>query len=786
MRRTLISCLSLVALSCAPLHTVFAEETSSEAFEDKRVGMIDFSVENLPPDATFDARTVLHRMKTKVGDPFSELTFDSDLKALYEEYDRVEPQVRVVNGEVYIHLKLWPRPTIRSIQWDGNTHIKTKTLRKELGIKPHTTFNRQAFNKAFNKLKEYYVKKGYFESDLHYTVSSDSKTNEVDIRISIREGRSGKIDNIRFEGFTKEERSEILGMIYTKKYNLLMSWITGTGIYNEEALEQDKLTIVNFLQNKGYAEAKVTIQVLESESEGKIILDIKADRGPIYHFKNITFKGNTLFPNETIDSVFLVRPGGLFSPERLRLTTQNIKDLYGRKGYIDCNVQYEVHLVEGEPLYNVVFSIEEGEQYKIGMIRIFGNVQTKNHVILRESLLIPGETFDSAKLKATQSRLENIGYFKSVNVYAVRTPDDQALGDNYRDVYIEVDETTTGNISLFFGFSTADSVFGGLDLSESNFNYKGFGKIFSEGLSSLRGGGEYAHARASLGTKQNTYSVSWLTPYFRDSLWRVGFDVTYSQSHLISDDYQINTLGGTLYASYPLTYYWTYGTKYRVRDAQIKIAKDTSPQEREQSQNSGVISAISNSITYDSTDSAMKPRNGLRSTIDAEFAGLGGEFYFFKASSVNNYYNQLWRHGIMKYRFEFRYIEPLLSTNQPEQIPLSERFFLGGENSVRGYRQFDLGPHYPNGDPKGGISSNLLSVEYLQEVLPILDLFVFADAGSVGMKRFYIANWKLSYGIGARIELLNRVPVIVGIGFPVNPSGDSEVRRFFFSMGGQF
>ncbi len=140
----------------------------------------------------------------------------------------------------------------------------------------------------------------------------------------------------------------------------------------------------------------------------------------------------------------------------------------------------------------------------------------------------------------------------------------------------------------------------------------------------------------------------------------------------------------------------------------------------------------------------------------------------------------------MKYRFEFRYIEPLLSTNQPEQIPLSERFFLGGENSVRGYRQFDLGPHYPNGDPKGGISSNLLSVEYLQEVLPILDLFVFADAGSVGMKRFYIANWKLSYGIGARIELLNRVPVIVGIGFPVNPSGDSEVRRFFFSMGGQF
>lgn len=786
MRCTLISYLSLLSFSLTPLAYIHADDPSHEAFEEKKVALIDFSIENLPPDATFDSKTVLHRMKTKVGDPFSELTFDSDLKTLYDEYDRVEPDVRVVNGEVYIHLKLWPRPQIRSIEWQGNSHIKTKTLRKELGIKPHTTFNRHNFNKAFNKLKEYYVKKGYFESDLHYTVTSDSKTNEVDILITVREGRSGKIENIRFEGFTKEERSEILGMIYTKKYNLFMSWITGTGIYNEEALEQDKMTIMNFLQNKGYADAKVSINVLESESEGKIILDIKAERGPVYHFKNITFKGNTLYPNETIDSLFLVRPGGVFSPEKLRQTAQNIKDLYGRKGYIDCNVQYEMQLVGTEPLYNVVFSIEEGQQYKIGLIRIFGNVQTKNHVILRESLLVPGETFDSAKLKATQTRLENIGYFKSVNVYAVRTTDDQALGENYRDVYIEVDETTTGNISLFFGFSTADSVFGGLDLSESNFNYKGFGKLFSEGLSSLRGGGEYAHARASLGTKQNTYSVSWLTPYFRDTLWRVGFDVTYSQSHLISEDYQINTIGGTVYASYPLSYYWTFGSKYRVRNADIKVAKGTPPLEREQAKNSGLISAVSSSLTFDSTDSALKPHNGLRSVLDAEFAGLGGEFYFFKAASVNSYYNQLWKHGIMKYRFEFRYIEPLLSTSNPEQIPLSERFFLGGENSVRGYRQFDLGPHYSNGDPKGGISSNLLSIEYLQEVLPILDLFVFADAGSVGMKRFYIANFKLSYGVGARIELLNRVPVTVGIGFPVNPSSDSEVRRFFFSMGGQF
>src|SRR5262249_53588676 len=156
------------------------------------------------------------------------------------------------------------------------------------------------------------------------------------------------------------------------------------------------------------------------KTEGKIVLEIIADRGPVFHFGKITFKGNALFTDEQIDAVFQARPGAVYSPDKLRESAQAIKELYGRKGHIDANVQYETRLVGNEPIYNVYYQIDEGEQYKIGMVRVFGNVQTEAHVILRESLLVPGETFDSAKLKATQRRLENMGYFKSVNVYAVR------------------------------------------------------------------------------------------------------------------------------------------------------------------------------------------------------------------------------------------------------------------------------------------------------------------------------------------------------------------------------
>ena len=764
---------------------------SMESYDRLYVAKLDILAENLPIDATFDEKVALQRIKTQQGDPFSQLVFDEDLKELAEEYDRVEPSLDVHNGQLYVTIRVWVRPTIRSIIWNGNEHIKTKTLQKELDVKLGTLFHRQNFRTSFNKVQEFYIKKGYFASELDYQLVTDPKTNEVDVHITVKEGHSGLVGAILFEGFTKEEQSAILGMIYTKKYNLFLSWLTGDGVYLEEASEQDQLIIANYLQNEGYADAKVQIRT-EDASPGKIAVIIHADRGDLYHFDKITFQGNTLFPDDQIEREFVARPGDIYSLEKLRMTAQNIKELYGRKGYIEANVQFETRQRPDSLLYGAEFLISEGEQYKIGIIHVTGNIQTKTSVILRESLLIPGEVFDSAKLKATQQRLEGIGYFKNVNVYAVRTQDDVMLGDYYRDVYIEVEETTTGSISLFFGFSSADSVFGGLDFSETNFNYKGLGSMFTEGLSALRGGGEFLRARASVGKKQNSYTLSWLDPYFRDSLWRLGVESSYATSELQAKDYYTNTLSGSVYTSYPLNALWTFGSRYRIKQTLAHIRGDAPSQEKQQAGHDGLLSALSSSMTFDSTDSALKPRRGFRSFMEGEFAGIGGDICFLRLRYINSYYTPLWSKGTMKYRCDLQFIEPLAKTHSPNDVFVSERFFLGGENTVRGYKAFHLGPLFVdnNGkvstDPKGGISSTLLSMEYLQEVFKMLDLFLFIDAGALSMERFQIPTLRFSYGFGARIDLLNRIPLVLGWGFPVNPLHNKQVDRFFFSMGGQF
>ncbi len=787
-----------------------SERSSIQAYDNRVVGKIEVKVENLPEDSSFDKQTVLAKLSTREGDRFSQYIFDQDLKQLAGEYDRVEPQMTIKDGKIDITLKVWLRPLISQIKWVGNQYIKTKTLNKELDVKPGTIFNRTDFNKSFNKVKEYYIKKGYFESQLSYQLIPNVKTREVEVVITVSEGRSGKVEDIVFHGFTSKEESDIIDKLYTKKYSLLTSWITGKGKFMEEALEQDRLTIFNYLQDEGYADAQVQIQILESPSEGKVVIDISADKGILYHFGEVSFNGNILLNDEDVEKVFYARPEGLYSPDKLRKTAEAIKELYGRKGYIDTNVTYETQLVQDEPTFNVHFIVDEGREYRIGMIRVIGNCRTEARVILRESLLVPGETFDSLKLKVTQMRLENIGYFKSVNVYAVRTQDDLSLGDNYRDIYIEVEETQTGNVALFGGFSSADSIYGGLDLTERNFNYRGIGRLVSDGPGALRGGGEYLHLRSSWGAKEQSYMASWMNPYFNDTLWRLGFEfVATVHNKLVSEDYTFNTYNLGAFVSYPLSPYLAYGFRYRIRNYSDRVAgrianDPANKKNLDEAHQKGILSGVGANLTFDSTNSAMKPHRGYRSTLQGEIVGAGGNVNFLSAAYTNAYFMPLWKRGYMRYRADFRFIFPFGQTSHFDDIPMSERFFLGGVSSVRGYRDFILGPRFvkeqliekPNHevkeeqekayyDPTGGISSSFLSIDYIQEILPILDAFVFMDAGSVSNQRLDLGTYRMSYGFGVNIELMGKMPITLGYGIPINAQLKTK-RHFFFSMGGQF
>lgn len=189
-------------------------------YEQLRVAKINVVFQN---NETCDKTSVLAGLETKVGNFFSQYEFDRDLKALAELYNRVEPLIEEKNGELYITLFIWCKPTIREIIFVGNNTISTKKLCKELSIKPGEIFDRESFIQGFNKLKNLYIKKGFFEAELDFCIHEVSETDKIDIQIIVNEGRAGKVKRIEFCGLTHKEEVDLLQLIATKRYRFLFS-----------------------------------------------------------------------------------------------------------------------------------------------------------------------------------------------------------------------------------------------------------------------------------------------------------------------------------------------------------------------------------------------------------------------------------------------------------------------------------------------------------------------------------------------------------------------------------
>lgn len=784
--------------------------------ENLQIEKVDIQLATGSNDGSLSVQSAV-KMNTKEGNFFSQTEFDQDLKTLSGEYDRIDPYFSVEGGKLRILLKVWPHPTIRSLCYDGNQKIATKKLQNELQIMPCAPFDRCKFNEAFHRLKAYYIKKGYYDAELDYVVTYDECTNEVDVRIVISEGLPGWIDTIKFCGFTKCEELDLRTKMVTRPYILLLSWLTEQGSYREEMIRHDQYQIQQYLQNKGYADADVSISV-EEGCGNKINILITAEKGELYTVDKITFNGNCIFDDDTIFSQFTFCPGDPYSPEKIRNTISALQELYGKRGYIDAFINFKPNL-ECDCSYSVDVEIDEGDQYCVGLIKVIGNCTTMTNVILHETLLTPGEVFNIQKLKRTEERLRNIGYFKCVNVFAVKS-EESCLEGNYRDVHIEVEETGTGKISFFSGFSTSEKLFGGLSISESNFNIAGIPTAWASGGRTLRGGGEYASLSAQYGVKSTNYNLSWTKPYFRDTKWSIGFDLDQNSNTLLDNNVDIDAFGGTLRAGRQLNSFVRFQWHWRARHSSVYYSKQkdeenndipppdlsNNPQLDTITKNDGTVSASGIALSYDSTNSIACPTKGFRSIFEVELAGIGGQYDFWSFSYLNTWYYPFTETIVLKYRADLRFITPFSGTTY-DTMPLDERLFLGGNTFVRGYRPYKIGPRFwatrkvkiddqivdiygPTDIPSGGLSQQFLSIELNKKLNEKVDGFLFMDLGHLSQDIWNL-DWDYfrgSVGFGVRTCIIPSLPPIsFGWGFPLKRVEDrSEVKNFFIQFGCKF
>lgn len=763
---------------------------STTLFADRSemlVGKIDITIKKDTKNQVIDKQSILKRLKTKAGAPFSQIDFDEDLKMLVDEYDNVEPTLTFAGKVVNISLEIFPKLVIKKIHWCGNKNISSSDLSDELAITEGSFLDRFAFSEAFHKLRSYYIKNGYFEAELSYKIIESECNNEVTIEVQIKEGPSGKIKQICVVGVDGCEERKILELMATKEYCFFTSWYTKAGIFQPEALERDRIVITDYLQNEGWADAKVSINVYDSCEKDKIDIKVSVCKGERYYYGTITFSGNQIFCDEMVTTHLKAKEGCPFSPEKLREAIKGLTDYMGSKGYIEASVNFTPNLRECANVYDVHFVIEEGHCYRVGLVKVFGNTCTTTPVILHECLMVPGDVFDSRKLEGTECRIKQMGFFECVNVYPVKSQQECYNScERYRDVHIEVKETYTGTIGAFFGFSTIESLFGGLDLTERNFNYKGFASVFNRGLGALRGNGEYLQLRASVGMKTSSYLVRWTKPYFLDSKWIVGFDLEHTANRAISDNFDVLSTAVKMHTTYAMNDFLRYGWAYRLQRSYTHSNVTIQPGSNNgEIYNKGTVSALGPRITYDSTNCVYNPTNGLRSELTFEYAGLGGDYNFYSLAYLNTLYVPISSKGTTKFRLDAQFIKPLGNTYESE-LPMGEKLFLGGETTVRGYRPYSITPLLDNDTPAGGISSLLLSAEYSHKLMSRVYGFTFFDSGSVTTDAFHLSSLRSSYGVGLRIEVMENTPIVIGMGWPFNTAYSEQIKRFFISFGGRF
>lgn len=784
---SIFRCCIVVFLFCFSTYN-FSEDTP----DGKIVSSVKIEVRSSDNSGMKEQETLSKSLKTKEHEAFSSSDLDEDLKFLSKEYEDVEPHVTVESGHVHVDFLVSKKPIIHTLQFVGNKSVKDDVLKKKLEISAGDLFNRGGFNVAVQKLRSYYLKKGYFEADVQYDIVPTT-TGEVDITIRISEGQAGFVESIEFHGMTKKEESVLEDLLMTKTYAWWHSWLTDQGTFYKDVFRQDELTILTHLHEEGYLDAVVDSQIIPVEHKDKIVIVITVKRGEVYHLGNVQFSGNTVFSEDVLRQKLKWKEGEPFSQETLREKTRELYVLYGSKGYIDAQINPEATLRENERVYDVRFMIDEKNQFRVGLLHISGNKKTDASVILHESLLIPGEVLNTTYLAKTEERLRNTGYFKNVNVYALKSTE-LASGSvvPFRDIHIEVDEQpTTASFTAFAGFSTTEGVNGGFGISETNFRMKGLTRLFSDGFSALRGGGENLSFNYTIGTKMSRTTLSWVKPYIFDTPWVFSTDLQEEKNKYAFSEYEIKSKSAVFTGRYPLNPFLKYDLYYRLKDSHIIInphRHDRGNGElRRESKNDGTVSAVGTGLEYDSTNHPYKPTEGTKSSLTIEYAGVGGDHHFSTLNYLNTLFYTPWEKGLLKFRGNAQCMKTLFGTRSRD-LPLDERLYLGGETTMRGYHYNSVGPHFHDKDrtPRGGLTSIFMSGEYSHQLLKRLDGFVFVDIGNVSSRSFFIDSLRYSTGYGIKFYITDSAPLIVGMGYPLNPASKRDVRRFFLSIGATF
>jgi len=733
-----------------------------------------------------EAGTVFSYLPVKVGDTMDDEKASAAIKALFAtgffKDVRLEQQ-----GNVLI-VVVEERPAISKVELIGNKEFSKEQLTsglKQAGLTEGRIFDKAMLDRAVQEIKRLYFSKGKYAVHIETTVTPLER-NRVSITFNIQEGDVAKIRQINIVGNHAFKEKQLLG-VFSLQTPGWFSWYTKNDQYSKQKLAADLEKLKSFYLNRGYLEFNVdSTQVSITPDKKSIYITVNITEGDKYTVSSVKLVGETVVPAAELEKLIMVKPGEVFSREKLTETAKKIGDRLGNDGYAFANVN-AVPVVDKEK-HQVAFTfyVDSGRRVYINRINITGNTRTKDEVVRREFRQMEGAWYAGDKIKRSRERVERLGYFN--NDVKVETPAVAGTTDQV-DIDLGVTEKATGSIMVGAGFSSSEGLILSGSIAQNN----------------LFGTGNQLSLQVNSGKINKVYSVSYTNPYFTPDGLSLGYDLyrrdinTTSLSSVAT--YQNSTKGVGVRLGIPLNEKDSInlGLAYERFDLTVN---STSPKQYQDfvhnfgSSNDTVRADLG--WARDSRDSLTYPTKGMLQRVYGEVGIPPGSLEYYKLS-----YQQQWFHPLSK-NFTLMLNGEIGFGNgyAGKPLPFFKNFYAGGVSSVRGYDTSTLGPKL--NDPINGVvaaGGNKRVVGNAELFFPMpglkddqsVRLSTFIDAGSTWgpddyLGRYSSFNFKdLRYSTGIALSWISPVgPLKFSLAKPLNPKPDDRTQVFQFTLGTVF
>lgn len=736
-------------------------------------------------------------IQAQQGQPFDQNVVDRDVKAIYRMGFFDDVSVDFSTGGVLTYT-VTERPYVRDVEILGNDKVSTEDIEAALGIRQRTALDPGRLQEGLQRVLRLYSEAGHVNTRVDYTLTP-AENNQTVVTLTVIEGKTLLVKKITFEGNREFTDDELKDSMNTRE-----AWIipfTSRGRLDPDVLANDTALLSSLYYDHGFVDHKIDEPIVLTREQGLEVV-IRIQEGARYRVGVVKVGGDLGRTPERLLDLVALTSGQLFRRSRLLNDVTALQESYSDRGYAFAEVSPVTRFDPAGRLVDVTYMIKRGPPVFFDELKITGNVKTRDNVIRRELEVTEKGRFSSSRIRESRNALLRTGYFKDVTMSTEESGQEDEV-----DLLVKVEEAPTGSFSIGAGYSTASAFSFRTSLEERN----------------LFGTGRQVSANLALSRTDEDIVLRLVEPRVLHSRADLGFDLFHTTSEFSS--WTNRRSGFATRVSAPLRYvrlpfvgrrvdrYRSEGLdtepdfsildhlqgsiSYTLFRARITDVDEDAPAGVEAGKT--LTSAVTPRLSYDTRNHFFVPTEGIRSAASVKLAGLGGDNRFMRTDA-----SLTWYYPILK-DFEWGEKFALMLGGRigygvswtDRELPLFERYFVGGIHSVRGYEFRTLGPREcPEDDPDcddpeviGGNKQLILKTELH---FPILDEWgfrgsVFLDQGQAFGPSRSIRLEDLKRSTGLAIRWQSPVgPVQLSWAFPLNaePSDEKEILGFAFGAVG--